>query len=429
MGHHSCCNRQKVKRGLWSPEEDEKLIRYITTHGYACWSEVPQKAGLQRCGKSCRLRWINYLRPDIRRGRFTPEEEELIINLHNVVGNRWAHIASHLPGRTDNEIKNYWNSWLKKKTLRLRMSAQATALADLPDHVITRSNHSTYSMSEQDLPMGNACTTTFSSSATTLRKCENDLVGVPNISQEEGPNIANEIMGDVNTNNIAWPAGPNIANEIMDDANTNNIAWPAGPFKDQQQQQQILEEVVVGSRPWALASGCIDTNDMLPLLDTALENVVHAHVGVGLQSIMSIIEDGKMREADQRCLERNTNKLGKWVVAHKSTGLLVLEPFEGRSPTAAGEGINESASTEPPALASYSSNCKFPSIKRYANARKGIQFHSPAYCSNDWSGKISSICPDDNKRWAKRIWSPRPNVHFEFLILPQLHALTREKAA
>ncbi|KAL8503437.1 hypothetical protein ACS0TY_022254 [Phlomoides rotata] len=115
MGHHSCCNQQKVKRGLWSPEEDEKLIRYITTHGYGCWSEVPEKAGLQRCGKSCRLRWINYLRPDIRRGRFTPEEEKLIITLHGAVGNRWAHIASHLPGRTDNEIKNYWNSWIKKK--------------------------------------------------------------------------------------------------------------------------------------------------------------------------------------------------------------------------------------------------------------------------------------------------------------------------
>lgn len=115
MGHHSCCNQQKVKRGLWSPEEDEKLIAYITTHGYGCWSEVPEKAGLQRCGKSCRLRWINYLRPDIRRGRFSPEEEKLIISLHGAVGNRWAHIASHLPGRTDNEIKNYWNSWIKKK--------------------------------------------------------------------------------------------------------------------------------------------------------------------------------------------------------------------------------------------------------------------------------------------------------------------------
>nr|QSD99739.1 MYB family transcription factor [Melilotus albus] len=126
MGHHSCCNQQKVKRGLWSPEEDEKLITYITTHGYGCWSEVPDKAGLQRCGKSCRLRWINYLRPDIRRGRFTPDEEKLIISLHSVVGNRWAHIASHLPGRTDNEIKNYWNSWIKKKIRKHSSSSNST---------------------------------------------------------------------------------------------------------------------------------------------------------------------------------------------------------------------------------------------------------------------------------------------------------------
>ncbi|KAF3647044.1 Protein ODORANT1 [Capsicum annuum] len=131
MGHHSCCNQQKVKRGLWSPEEDEKLIRYITSHGYGCWSEVPEKAGLQRCGKSCRLRWINYLRPDIRRGRFTPEEEKLIISLHGAVGNRWAHIASHLPGRTDNEIKNYWNSWIKKKLKKpSKPSANTTSITD-----------------------------------------------------------------------------------------------------------------------------------------------------------------------------------------------------------------------------------------------------------------------------------------------------------
>ncbi|KAL8556742.1 hypothetical protein ACS0TY_004272 [Phlomoides rotata] len=86
------------------------------------------RLGLQRCGKSCRLRWINYLRPDIRRGRFTPEEEKLIINLHGAVGNRWAHIASHLPGRTDNEIKNYWNSWIKKKIRKPSSSSHPTKI-------------------------------------------------------------------------------------------------------------------------------------------------------------------------------------------------------------------------------------------------------------------------------------------------------------
>ncbi|XP_008807932.1 transcription factor MYB61-like [Phoenix dactylifera] len=115
MGRHSCCYKQKLRKGLWSPEEDEKLLKHITKYGHGCWSSVPKLAGLQRCGKSCRLRWINYLRPDLKRGSFSQQEEDLIIELHAVLGNRWSQIAAQLPGRTDNEIKNLWNSCIKKK--------------------------------------------------------------------------------------------------------------------------------------------------------------------------------------------------------------------------------------------------------------------------------------------------------------------------
>ncbi|KAJ3681365.1 hypothetical protein LUZ60_015854 [Juncus effusus] len=115
MGRHSCCYKQKLRKGLWSPEEDEKLLKHITKFGHGCWSSVPKLAGLQRCGKSCRLRWINYLRPDLKRGSFSQEEENLIIQLHAALGNKWSQIAAQLPGRTDNEIKNLWNSCIKKK--------------------------------------------------------------------------------------------------------------------------------------------------------------------------------------------------------------------------------------------------------------------------------------------------------------------------
>ncbi|KAF7824553.1 transcription factor MYB83-like [Senna tora] len=119
-------NSMKLRKGLWSPEEDEKLIRYMLTNGQGCWSDIARNAGLQRCGKSCRLRWINYLRPDLKRGAFSLQEEHLILHLHSILGNRWSQIAARLPGRTDNEIKNFWNSTLKKRMKNNPTSSTST---------------------------------------------------------------------------------------------------------------------------------------------------------------------------------------------------------------------------------------------------------------------------------------------------------------
>ncbi|KAF7804953.1 transcription factor MYB108-like [Senna tora] len=119
-----------IRKGAWTEEEDAILANYVSVHGEGHWNSVARCAGLKRSGKSCRLRWLNYLRPNLRHGNMSVEEQVLILHLHLRWGNRWSKIAQELPGRTDNEIKNYWRTRVVKQAKQLNCHVNSKQFRD-----------------------------------------------------------------------------------------------------------------------------------------------------------------------------------------------------------------------------------------------------------------------------------------------------------
>ncbi|CAF2064798.1 unnamed protein product [Brassica oleracea] len=192
MGRTTWFDDDGVKKGEWTVEEDRMLVAYINEYGLGDWRTLPKRAGLQRCGKSCRLRWLNYLRPGIKRGKFTPQEEEDIIKFHSLLGNRWAAIAKQMPNRSDNDIKNHWNSCLKKRLVRSGIDP----MTHKPVVTVAKATSSSTMASPTSTPSSSSSATSSSFSSTSSARLLNKLAAGISSRKHELDRIKNVIMSE-----------------------------------------------------------------------------------------------------------------------------------------------------------------------------------------------------------------------------------------
>ncbi|XP_071919091.1 uncharacterized protein [Coffea arabica] len=248
MGRAPCCSKVGLQRGPWSPKEDKLLTDYVQANGEGQWRSLPKKAGLLRCGKSCRLRWMNYLRPGIKRGNVTEAEEDLIIRLQSLLGNRWSLIAARLPGRTDNEIKNHWNTRLLKRLHKGGIQPQKSSTSLLSKK---SSKQPTKKKSNNKLPDHFHNTTATSSTEDVLHRedfsgNDNATVNMAQVYRPKPIKICSEsaksnsfgsvASGSTNKSSSNQEEGEEVVDKLEEEAKTSqvsDISWSSFELDDQ----------------------------------------------------------------------------------------------------------------------------------------------------------------------------------------------------
>ncbi|KAK3143838.1 hypothetical protein QOZ80_4AG0305620 [Eleusine coracana subsp. coracana] len=240
-----CCHDAGVKKGPWTEDEDRTLVEHIQKHGghVSSWRNLPKAAGLNRCGKSCRLRWTNYLRPDIKRGNFTDDEERLIIALHADLGNKWSTIATHLEGRTDNEIKNYWNTHIRKKLVRMGFDPVTHQRLPSPDvnNILNGALLASSSSSSSSSPRDLLCAAANLDNA--LRQAQAIQLLLQLVGGSSNNNGSAALLGSNNYGLVAGNAMLNASNSVV-----------APNFQDQMMMNIFLQSQASNNRPAAAGS-------------------------------------------------------------------------------------------------------------------------------------------------------------------------------